>query len=163
MLGFPQPCPQSKPLPLDLRHVLGCPRPRHGDRKVSMVEAHQNRGRRRGELGGRGVASSDAIGFDSMTYSEAGQEPFIATIDDGVGDLVAAFIGGGVMDLVVTPIGRSGMTLQSPRSVLSSSFLTSIRSAPASSTQQTRWLRQASSGAIVCYNYSHSSGDNVSL
>jgi hypothetical protein len=66
-LGFPP--PHCHPI---LCPMLGYPRPRCGDRKVSMVAAHQSRRRRHDGLWGWGGASSVAIKFSGTAYLEAG-------------------------------------------------------------------------------------------
>jgi hypothetical protein len=92
-LGFPR-WPDNASIKnchhLDLHPVLGFPHPCHSDKKVSMVAAHQNWRWRHDRLGGRGGASSIAIGFSSAEYSEAGQESSIAIIGSSAVDLVAA-------------------------------------------------------------------------
>jgi hypothetical protein len=69
-----------------------------------MAAAHQNQRRQHDELGGRGGASSIAIGFDGTSYSEAGRESSIAIIGGGVVDSVAASICGSATDLVAASI-----------------------------------------------------------
>jgi hypothetical protein len=121
-----------------------------------------------GTWGGHGLVgwvhqgSSVAIGFGCATYSKAGSESSIATIGSGVVDSVVTSIGGKcTVDSVAESIGGGGgVALRSPRSVPTSCSLTSIPSTPPSSTQQTRWLRQASSVAtigfiILCGDYAH--------
>jgi hypothetical protein len=69
-----------------------------------MAATRWNQRRQRNGLGGWGGALSVGIGFGNTTYSEAGQEPSIATIGGATADSMASSICSGAADSVAASI-----------------------------------------------------------
>jgi hypothetical protein len=159
VLGFPQSCRHPS-----LRHALGFPpAPPWREEGVYGGSALEP------EVEARWAWRSwwglvVTIEFSGATYSEASRESSIATIGGVAEDSMVTSIGA---DDTIDSVGESicgcdggYVALRSPRSVPSSSSLTSFPSAPPFSTQQTQQPRQASSVAtigfiILCGDYAH--------